>query len=305
MEYDVCVIGCCSIDYIYYEKKNGGYPTKADKISLGGKGANQAVAASRAGAKTIIITKIGKDKIGKSIIRKLKHEKINTDYIELEKNVNNNYSKIYIDYKTKENKIERYDKISNLFDEKTIEKNKKIILNSKIIICELKVPKKVVKYLINFCYENNKKIILTPSNPQEIILNNKENIELIKKVNVITCNQEECEIMFNTKDIEKCVTLYPNKLIVTLGNNGLIYSNDKEIIKLNAIKTKVIDTTGAGDTLNGTLSALLSRNEKFNCAVQKAMIAASMKLSSKTAQKGMPYIDQLEKFIINNHINID
>ena len=65
MKYDVCVFGGCSLDQTFFQKVDGSYNEMPDVIAPGGKGANQAVAASRAGAKTTIISRIGNDEIGK------------------------------------------------------------------------------------------------------------------------------------------------------------------------------------------------------------------------------------------------
>ena len=59
MKYDVCVFGGCSVDYMFYQDKEKNYPKVPDMMVTGGKGSNQAVASSRAGDKTNIITKIG------------------------------------------------------------------------------------------------------------------------------------------------------------------------------------------------------------------------------------------------------
>ena len=68
MKYDICVFGGSALDMMYYQKADGSYSNAPDMKVPGGKGANQAVAAARAGAKTTIITKIGKDDIGYSIL---------------------------------------------------------------------------------------------------------------------------------------------------------------------------------------------------------------------------------------------
>lgn len=258
MKYDVCVFGGCSLDQTFFQNMDGSYDERPNSIAPGGKGANQAVAASRAGAKTTIITRIGKDNIGETILENLKFNLVDTSNVDIVEGLQNDYANIYINIKDKDNDIQRVSGAINSFTVDMIEKYKDVLLNSKIIVCQLKVPKEVTEELINFCYENDKILILTPCRPEKLSINEEKNLKLIDKISIITCNRKECQTIFGTDDIESCVKKYPNKLIVTLGSEGLMYFNGERIIKMPAIETDVIDTTGAGDTLNGNLSAFLS-----------------------------------------------
>ena len=142
-------------------------------------------------------------------------------------------------------------------------------------------------------------MILTPCRPEKLSYKNESDRELLDKISIITCNKKECETIFETNNIEDCVKKYPNKLIVTLGSDGLMYYNGKRIIHMPAINIDVVDTTGAGDTLNGNLSAFLANGMDLQHALRKAMYASTMKLTQKTAQAGMPYLEDLELFIRN------
>ena len=299
MKYDICVFGGCSLDQTYYQKIDGTYNETPDLISPGGKGANQAVAAAKAGAKTTIISRIGKDDIGDKIINNLMFFGVDTSNIEIENGLSNDYGNIYINLKDKDNEIKRFNGAINSFTKEMVEKYKDVLLNSKIIVCQLKIPKEVTEELINFCHKNKKILILTPCRPDRLSITDPNNIKLIDKISIITCNKQECMTMFNTENIEECVKKYPNKLIVTLGAEGLIYYNGKRIIKMPAIETEVVDTTGAGDTLNGNLSAFLAKGMDLKHALRKAMYASTMKLKVKSAQTGMPFLEDLEIFIRN------
>lgn len=299
MKYDICVFGGCSLDQTYYQKIDGTYNETPDLISPGGKGANQAVAAAKAGAKTTIISRIGKDDIGDKIINNLTFFGVDTSNIEIENGLSNDYGNIYINLKDKDNEIKRFNGAINSFTKEMVEKYKDVLLNSKIIVCQLKIPKEVTEELINFCHKNKKILILTPCRPDRLSITDPNNIKLIDKISIITCNKQECMTMFNTENIEECVKKYPNKLIVTLGAEGLIYYNGKRIIKMPAIETEIVDTTGAGDTLNGNLSAFLAKGMDLKHALRKAMYASTMKLKVKSAQTGMPFLEDLEIFIRN------
>lgn len=304
MKYDVCVLGNCSIDRIYYEKADGTYDENPEMQVPGGKGTNQAVAASRAGAKTTIITRIGKDEIGKSILENLKLNMIDTSYVEIVEGLRNDYSNIRINFTDKDNEIESScSETIESFTTDMIDRYREVLLDSKIIECQLKVPMEVTEKLINFCYENDKILILTPNRPQKLCITNPRNEELIKKISIITCNKKECQTIFKTEDIEACVKKYPNKLIVTLGTEGVMYHDGTKVIKKPSINGEVVDTLGAGDTFNGNLAAFLSKGIDLKHAIRKAMYASAMSIQRKTAQAGMPYIEELEEFIYTNRIN--
>lgn len=297
-KYDICVFGGCSLDMTYFQKEDGSFNNEADLVVPGGKGSNQAVASSRAGAKVVMISKVGEDYIGEIILNNLKTNKVNINSIDVSEDLKNDCCKIYIDYKTKDNEIVRENGSINSFTIDMVEQHKQTLLNSKVIVAQMKIPKEVSIALINFCYKNNLPIVITPCRPEKLILNNQENKELLNKITYITANKKECEIMFETTDIESCVKQYPNKLIVTLGNQGLIYHNGKQIVKLNAIDVSpVVDTTGAGDTFCGNFSAFISSGMEFSDAIEKAQYASALKITEKTAQKGMPYLKDLNKFI--------
>jgi fructose-1,6-bisphosphatase/inositol monophosphatase family enzyme len=141
-------------------------------------------------------------------------------------------------------------------------------------------------------------LILTPCRPNKLsVVEDKNNQKLIDKISIITCNKTECETLFGTDDIESTVKKYPNKLIVTLGKDGLMYYNGTRVIKMPAIPVDVVDTIGAGDTLCGNLACFLSQNLDLEHALRRAMYASAMKVQVKSAQEGMPYREDLDDFI--------
>jgi len=303
MKYDICVFGGCALDQMYYKDEFGNIPAIPSLLVPGGKGANQAVAASRAGAKVTIISRLGKDEIGNKILDNLVYNGVSTNNIELVDGLPNDYSDIIINEKTKDNDIIRYTGAINSFTPDMIDKYKDVLLNSKIVVAQLKIPKEVTVRLINFCYENNIPLVITPCRPDKLKIDEPGNLELIDKITYITCNKKECATIFGTDNIEECVTKYPNKLIVTLGSDGLIYHNGTNIVKVPAIYIRDIkDTTGAGDTFNGNLAANLINGYSFNDAIIRAQYASSMKIRVKTAQEGMPYKEELDNFIIHHYL---
>ena len=298
MKYDVCVFGGCSLDATYFQKEDLSYPDAADIIQPGGKGANQAVAASRAGAKVVMLTRLGNDDIGKLIVDNLKKNKIETKFIEMVNGLTNDYSKIFVTKSDGANDIIRQTGAIDSFSPDLVEKYKHVLLNSKIILGQMKAPKEFSIKLINFCYENNLPLIITPCRPEKLKITEQGNLELLNKIKYITLNQKECEVIFGTENINACVKKFPNKLIVTLGIDGVTYFDGKQVVNVPAIKHIIAkDSTGAGDTFCGNFAEGILNGLSLKDAITKAQFASQMQIQIEGAQSGMPTKKELKKFI--------
>lgn len=289
MKYDICVVGGCTLDAMYYEQNDGRYNSKPDIISPGGKALNQAIASARAGAKTTLISRIGKN--SEIILRYLEENKVSTENVEIIAE-GSDIDSIFVN-KNGENTIQRKKEIIKQFSIEMIENNRDILLDSKIVVSQLKAPLAFCKELINFCYAHKKMHVLTPCRPKKLA----SNLELIDKLSIITANRSECETIFGTQDIEACVSKNKSKLIVTMGEEGVVYHNGTRIVKVPAIPVKVIDTTGCGDCFNGNLVYCLSNGYQLEDAIIRAQYAAALKAQVKTATAGMPTSKELEDFI--------
>lgn len=296
--FDICVFGGCSLDATYFQQEDLTYNNQPDLVEPGGKGANQAVAAARAGAKVVMLTRLGDDNVGQLIKQNLEENLIETNYIEMVEKLNNDYSEIYVQKIDGANAIKRKTGAIDSFTPILVERFKEVLLSSKIVLAQMKAPKDFSIKLINFCYENNITIIITPCRPLKLVISEKENLELLDKISYITLNQEECEIIFGTKNLEACVKKYPNKLIVTLGIEGVMYHDGKSVQVVPAIKSIIAkDSTGAGDTFCGNFASCLVKGKSLRQAIEKAQFASQMQIQVKGAQQGMPKLESLEKYI--------
>ena len=93
---------------------------------------------------------------------------------------------------------------------------------------------------------------------------------------------------------EELVKKYPEKLLITMGEKGvLVQLNDGETLTVPARKTKVVDTTGAGDTLNGAFAMQIAGGASVKDALQFANVAASLSIEKFGAQGGMPTYEEV------------
>ena len=297
MKYCV-VFGCCTLDIATYEKDG----TK--EISFGGKGGNQAVALSRAGVKTYMLTKLSKLKSEikhtKAHIKNLKRNKVITKFIEFDFKTRNDYTNVIISKNGDNELLEKVD-ISQNVDVEYVRKNKKLLQNASYVLIQMKVPVEVTREIIQICNAAGVKIVLTPCRIKKML----DNLDLIEKVDYITCNQKEASLIFgkdgklSASELNSVLKRYPNKLIVTLGGKGVKFFDGKKIIYEKAIQNlNVIDTTGAGDTFCSNFVSSLFEGDTYLVAVRKAICSSSIKIQSKGTQNGMPYKKARDKFYL-------
>ena len=142
------------------------------------------------------------------------------------------------------------------FSKQMVDKNLFAIKKAKLAITNAHLPKDVLKYFVEVCNKNNVEVIFTPCWKDKFDLNNKDDLDLLKKFKYITANEREVLNLTKSKTIEEAVEKLPN-LIATAGERGVFYKTDK-VNNLPAIKVeKVVDTTGAGDCFCGFLQAHL------------------------------------------------
>lgn len=296
MEKYIVVLGGSSLDLVFKETSNG-YLNEPTEMTFGGKGANQAIAARRSGYNVKMITCVANDSYGKKIIDNLSENGVDVSCCELINGIQNDMSTVKVSLKG-ENEIIRNSGAINSFTTNLIDKYAEIIKNADMVIAQYKIPKEVSEYLIDFCYENNVKIVITPCRPERLSIKEGKNLEIIDKITYITCNEKEAKIVFDSENIEEIVKNYPNKLIVTLGEKGAIFNNGKKNVKIPAFKIKnVVDTTGAGDTLNGNFAVSLLMGKSIEESVIFGMASSSLKIQKQTAQAGMPKRSDTEKFL--------
>ena len=293
----VLVFGACSLDRFFPQQNDGEYPSNPSFCVPGGKGSNQAVACARAGENVKIITRLGNDETGKEILKNLKNNKVDTSCVELIENLSNDIGNIRVSVEG-DNYITRQTGASESFTEDMIEKYADIIKGAKMVIAQMKIPKNVSKKLVDFCFKNNIPIVLTPCKPEKLDYANKEDKAFLDKLTYITCNEKEAQIIFKSNNLGYIAGLYPDKIIITRGKNGLIFNDGKYTVEYSAIDVeKVIDTTGAGDTLCGNFVASIQSGKSFNDSIFIGMAAATLKILKKSAQAGMPYKKELNEFL--------
>jgi ribokinase len=290
MSGEIVVIGAANTDLTAYVDRipDGGETIHGNNFTtgFGGKGANQAVAAKRAGANVTLITGLGADIFGENTKTHLEAEGIDTSAIFYGQQPSG-VAHIWVDAEG-ENRIIIIPganlELSTEFISNTVLK----CTNISIVIAQCELPQ---DFAIAAFKSAKTKKATTILNPAPAI---KLSSELIALSDWIIPNQIEFESLANESNgkdlIEKMKNFYPDKnLLVTLGAAGAIMrANNGEIIEVAAPKTEVIDTTGAGDGFVGAFAAALNSGSEMRTSLEFAIKFASNSVSKKGAQSSYP-----------------
>ena len=290
MSGEILVIGAANTDLTTYVDRipEGGETIHGNNFTtgFGGKGANQAVAAKRAGANVALIAGLGADIFGENTKAHLEAEGVDTSgifYGEQPSGV----AHIWVDAKG-ENRIIIVPGANLELTEEFISNAVLKSVNLSIVIAQCELPQ---EFAIAAFKSAKKKSAITILNPAPAV---KLSAELISLSDWIIPNQIEFNSLASEIHggdlIEQIKIFHPDKnLLVTLGSDGAILrTNQGEIIKVTAPKTEVIDTTGAGDGFVGAFAAALSAGKELRIALEFAIKFATNSVSKKGAQSSYP-----------------
>ncbi|MFD2831540.1 ribokinase [Corticicoccus populi] len=286
----IVVIGSLSTDFIVQASR---MPEKGEtilgtdfKTAFGGKGANQAVAAARLGSEVSFIGAVGGDSFGDKLKNNLRDNDIFCE--NMETFADSNSGTAHITIYDNDNSIIVVPGTNGMVTPTMINNKTDVILNADYVVIQNEIPLDTTKYIIDFCFENQVKLIYNPAPFVEI------EIEYLEKCYMITPNEIESRELFK-EDIETVIRKYPNKLIVTLGEKGAVYFDGEKEVRVPAVLTNPVDTTGAGDTFNGALAAFLNKGYSLRTAVEAGNKASSIAIKKIGAQTGIPTLEEWEK----------
>ena len=270
---------------------------KKYNVGPGGKGCNQAIAIARLGGTINFISKIGKDAYGELALKTLEKNKISTENIIQDASQQTGVAGILVDQNTGKNAINVIVGAPSSLKISEIEKKISLIKSSKIFLTQLEVPKDVTLHCLKTAKESGCITILNPAPASEI------SKEFYNNIDFFTPNETEAEFYTGIKitneqqakqAANKLISLGIKKVIITLGEKGLLYSDGKEEIYLKASSVKAIDTTGAGDAFNGGLAYGISKEKSIKECLELANKVAGLSTTKLGAGDSMPYLRDLK-----------
>ncbi|MCM3568965.1 ribokinase [Neobacillus mesonae] len=297
----ITVIGSLNMDLVVKTIKfpDDGETILGENVEYfsGGKGANQAVAASRLGADVSMIGAVGDDVYGNKLKESLNKDKIDTSSVKSASGETSGLAFIFVS-KT-ENRIVVVPGANFNCTKDDIDLHQDKIRDSDIVLLQMEIPLETVSYAASIAKKFNKTVILNPAPAQKLP------DDLLKNVDILTPNETELQLLTNNEskniDFNDQMDLLLRKgvkyVITTVGAKGVLYkSYQQEMRALPGFDVPVVDTTGAGDSFNGGLAYALGKGVEFTEAILFANKVAALSVCKAGGQPGMPTLDEVKEF---------
>jgi len=306
MRKKIVVIGSSNVDLIM---KMDHLPEKGETVTdavfmqvYGGKGANQAVAAARAGGNVSFVNCVGEDAYTPKMVQNYEHDKIDTTYVFHEKGVASGHALIMIgdegnnylsvapeaNYRLTPAKM---DEAMPVFDE------------AAIIVMQYEIPADTIKYIIDIANKKNIPVLWNFAPARAF------DLSYIPKVNILVLNEVEAGFLAqmpveNETDAEKAAAKLieqgVEKVIITLGSQGAFVVTKNEKVSVPAFKVDAVDTTAAGDTFCGAYAVANVDGKSPEEALRFASAAAAISVTRMGAQPSAPSRMEIDEFLRKN-----
>ena len=266
-------------------------------IALGGKGFNQAIAAGRAGVESAMLGNIGTDNFGDDFMQAFQEEGVQASDIERHSDLGTGVGHIGVQTSDGDNAIIIIPQSNDRTDAAYIERHKKTILESDILLLQNELPKSGNIAAAKLAKENGVKVILTPApvGPMD---------EFIGLCDLVVPNEGEAEAITgvssnNPEDQAKALAekFGCKDVIITLGPKGAFVTDGVRSEFISAPKVEAIDTIAAGDTLCANLAAKLAQGADLFTATKFGVYAATLKVTRKGSAMGSPRPEEVEQFM--------
>ena len=299
----VCVIGSANVDYTVALPR---LPSPGETVSggtllvnLGGKGANQAVAARRLGGEVRMIGCVGDDADGRRIGESLAVAGIGVEGLLVSRDAATGTALIMVDAQGR-NQIAVAPGANHRLTVEMVAPFAESIAWADVLVCQLETPLPVVRWALG---EARRRTIVTILNPAPV---QALDPDLLALVDYLTPNEHEAGALAGIpvdsletarEAAERLRGRGAGAVLVTLGALGVLAWDGTDVAHFPAFPVEVVDTTAAGDAFNGALAVGLAAGGTLEQAIPLANAAGALACTKRGAQDSLPGRAKVEAFL--------
>ena len=269
-------------------------------IYPGGKGGNQAVAASKLCEGVLMLGKLGSDANAGIYREVFKAQRIDDSCVETAPDINTGTAVIEVDTSSGDNRIVYIPGANQLVDREQVDRHWDKLMACDIFLLQLEIPLDTVVYAVKRLKEAGKTLVLDPAPAQALPA------DLLRNVDYITPNEVELGLLTHlpTDTPEQMMTAGQKLLQMGVGNvvfkagkQGAWHVSAEGLAHYPGFKVNAVDTTAAGDSFNAGLAAALSQGKDIAQAVVYANAVGALSTTGAGAQGAMPTLKQVDDFL--------
>lgn len=303
MDANIVVIGSSNTDMVVQAPRipRPGETVLGGRFTMaaGGKGANQAVAAARAGGNVTFIARVGDDLFGRQAIDGFKRDAINIEFVLRDRNAPSGVALITVSSEGA-NSIAVAPGANAKLTPADVRAAEKVIRAADVAILQLETPLETVAAAVEITRTAGVPVILNPAPAQPLP------DDLLRCVSILTPNESEAQLLTGI-EVSSCegarraadalIAKGVRTVLVTLGAEGCLVASAGSSDLVPGFRVKAVDTTAAGDVFNGSLAVALAEKKPLPDAVRFANAAAAISVTRLGAQPSAPHRNEIEDFL--------
>ncbi len=271
--------------------------------AAGGKGANQAVGAARAGGNVTFIARVGSDMFGDQAVAGFARDQINVSYISRDPRTPSGVALIFV-ATNGENCIGVAGGANSRLSPEDVRRADAAFASATVLVMQLETPLPTVVTAANLAAKHGLRVILNPAPALPLP------DRLLKLVSILTPNETEAESLTgikvnNLKSAARAAAQLQRRgvptVIITLGARGAFVANRDGSQLVRGYRVKPVDTTAAGDIFNGALAVALGEGRGLTQAARFANAAAAISVTRSGAQPSAPTRAEILRFLARQH----
>ncbi|MDW7692471.1 ribokinase [Flammeovirgaceae bacterium SG7u.111] len=303
MSEKIVVIGSSNVDMIMKMDrlpKRGETVTDADFMQVfGGKGANQAVSAARAGGNVVFVNCVGDDAFAPVMVKNFEKDGMDTRYVFKETGVASGTALIMIG-DAGDNCISVAPGANYRLTPAYIDQIKDEIAAAEIVVMQYEILEETITYVLDYCRKIGKPTLLNFAPARAF------DLSYFKGLTYLVVNESETEFLCginpdgdeNTEKAAKALQqLGPEKVIITLGVGGSYILDGDKAIRVSAFDVEAVDTTAAGDVYCGSLAVAIVEGKSLKEAVKFASAASALAITKMGAQPSAHKRTEIDAFL--------